>query len=31
MKLEDLVVFQLAIEIGDEVYFQIEKWNSFQK
>lgn len=31
MKLEDLVVFQLAMEIGDEVYFQIEKWDSFQK
>lgn len=31
MKLEDLNVYQLAMEIGDEVYFQIEKWDSFQK
>ena len=31
MKLEDLVVYQLAMEIGDNVYFQIEKWDSFQK
>ena len=31
MKLEDLVVYQLAMEIGDDIYFQIEKWDSFQK
>ena len=31
MNLEDLVVYQLAMEIGDEIYFQIEKWKSFQK
>ncbi|MBT3385485.1 MAG: four helix bundle protein [Prolixibacteraceae bacterium] len=31
MRLEDLVVYQLAMEIGDDVYFQIEKWDSFQK
>lgn len=31
MKLEDLVVYQLAMEIGDDVHFQIEKWDSFQK
>ena len=31
MKLEDLVVYQLAMEIGDDIYFQIEKWDSFAK
>jgi four helix bundle protein len=31
MKLEDLVVYQLAMEIGDEIYFQIENWDSFAK
>lgn len=31
MKLEDLKVYQLAMEIGDEIYFIVEKWDSFQK
>lgn len=31
MKLEDLVVYQLAMEIGDEIYFLIEEWESFAK
>lgn len=31
MKLDDLVVYQLAMEIGDEIYFEIEKWDSFAK
>lgn len=31
MRLEDLVVYQLAMEIGDEIYFLIEKWDSFAK
>ena len=31
MKLEDLVVYQLAMEIGDEIYFMIEVWDSFAK
>ncbi len=31
MKLEDLIVYKLAMEIGDEVYFLVEKWESFQK
>ena len=31
MKLEDLVVYKLAMEIGDEVYFMIEKWDNFHK
>ena len=31
MKLDDLVVYQLAMEIGDEVYILVEKWDSFQK
>lgn len=31
MKLEDLVVYQLAMEIGDDIYFQIESWDSFAK
>jgi len=31
MKLEDLIVYKLAMEIGDEIYFQIEKWDSFHK
>jgi len=31
MKLEDLVVYQLAMEIGDEIYFLIDEWESFAK
>ena len=31
MKLEDLVVYQLAMEIGDEIHFLIEEWDSFAK
>ncbi|MBN1985523.1 MAG: four helix bundle protein [Prolixibacteraceae bacterium] len=31
MKLEDLVVYQLAMEIGDEIYFLVEKWDNFHK
>ncbi len=31
MKLEDLKVYQLAMEIGDEIYFMVEKWDNFQK
>ena len=31
MKLEDLFVYQLAMEIGDEIYFQIENWDNFAK
>jgi four helix bundle protein len=31
MKLEDLKVYQLAMEIGDEIYFLVEKWENFHK
>ncbi len=31
MKLEDLTVYQLAMEIGDEVFFIVEKWDNFYK
>lgn len=31
MKLEDLKVYQLAMEIGDEIYFKVDEWESFQK
>lgn len=31
MRLEDLVVYQLAMEIGDEVYLLVEKWDNFHK
>ena len=31
MKLEDLVVYQLALETGDEIYFLVEKWDNFHK
>ena len=31
MNLNDLKVYQLAMEIGDEVYFIVEKWDKFQK
>lgn len=31
MKLEDLKVNQLAMEIGDEIYFKVVEWESFQK
>lgn len=31
MKLEDLVVYKLAMEIGDEIYFIVEKWDNFDK
>ena len=31
MKLEDLIVYQLAMEIGDEIYFIVNKWDNFYK
>ena len=31
MKLENLVIYPLAMEIGDEVFFPIEKWDNFHK
>jgi len=31
MKLEDLVVYHLAMAIGDEVYFLVEKRDNFDK
>lgn len=31
MKLDDLKVYQLAMEIGDEIYFKVDEWDSFQK
>jgi len=31
MKLEDLKVYRLAMEIGEEIYFLVEKWDSFDK
>lgn len=31
MKLDDLKVYQLAMEIGDEIYFKVDEWESFQK
>lgn len=31
MKLDDLKVYQLAMEIGDEIYFKVNEWDSFQK
>jgi four helix bundle protein len=31
MKLEELVVYQLAMEIGDEVFAIVDTWDSFHK
>uniref|UniRef100_UPI0032163BE4 four helix bundle protein n=1 Tax=uncultured Draconibacterium sp. TaxID=1573823 RepID=UPI0032163BE4 len=31
MGLEDLVVYKLAMEIGDEIYSIVEKWEKFHK
>ena len=31
MSLEDLKVYQLAMEIGDEIYLLVDKWDNFQK
>lgn len=31
MKLEDLVVYQLAMEIGEEVFAIVDKWENFDK
>lgn len=31
MRLEDLVVYQLAMEIGEEVFAIVDKWESFHK
>lgn len=31
MRLEDLVVYQLAMEIGDEVFAIVDQWDSFYK
>jgi len=31
MKLEDLRVYQLAMEVGDEIYFLVEMWDNFHK
>jgi four helix bundle protein len=30
-KLEDLVVYQLAMEIGEEIYTVVDKWEHFEK
>lgn len=31
MKLEDLVVYQLAMEIGEDVFSVVDQWESFHK
>ena len=31
MKLEDLIIYKMAMEIGDEVYLIVEKWDNFHK
>ena len=31
MKLEELSVYRLAMELGEEVWSVVEKWNYFQK
>jgi len=31
MKLEELVVYQLAMEIGEEVFALVDTWENFQK
>ena len=31
MRLEDLVVYQLAMEIGDEVFAIVDQWENFHK
>ena len=31
MRLEDLVVYQLAMEIGEEVFAIVDQWDSFHK
>ena len=31
MKLEELKVYQLSMKIGEEVWNEVEKWNSFAK
>jgi len=31
MKLEDLIVYQMAMEIGEEVYEIVDRWESFPK
>lgn len=31
MNVEDLNVYQLAMEVGDEIYFIVEKWDKFQE
>ncbi|MBN2172643.1 MAG: four helix bundle protein [Bacteroidales bacterium] len=31
MKVEDLIVYQMALEIGDEIYKIVDKWESFEK
>ena len=31
MKLDDLKVYQLAMEIADEIWFLVDKWDSFPK
>ncbi|WP_167605348.1 four helix bundle protein [Maribellus sediminis] len=31
MRLEDLVVYQLAMEIGEEVFAIVDQWESFHK
>lgn len=31
MKLDDLIVYQLAMEIADEIWFLVDKWEPFAK
>lgn len=31
MRLEDLKVYQLAMEIADDIWFLVEKWDAFPK
>jgi four helix bundle protein len=31
MHLDDLEVYQLAMELGDKIWFLVDKWDSFEK
>ncbi len=31
MKLEDLEIYQIAMEIGDEIWFSVTEWNNLAK
>ncbi len=31
MKLEDLVIYQIAMEVGDEIWFSVTEWENLAK